>query len=287
MKRTIILLLLCVTLSSCSGLLGVKKRPENDACALRKQWWLLAGFKRFSEARELLKQNENKPGDWCVCPGSGGQCMYNYTGPNPVAELLERTKQEEQNYMYSRPKDEWIIEYKPFNDSQIAVDLTNAQKRCQANIKWVFNLHKKPTHAVSVSAFSPGQASPSRYDTKDKCDEARLNSPEELRPGLEHDRCYKKYFGAKETVKIIVTSYMTPSENNSSMVDNEIYFSSLDKCSEAVSGGYISSNHTVGRIGPIGSAERTRFIKKCSMKSVIVCGDSNDDASIATVTFDR
>jgi hypothetical protein len=290
----------------------------NNAVKLYKDIGSFLKQKKFSEAYELIKQNENVTGKWCNSYDGSGECdgaelrspvpVYKQKIENaencdraiksvPLVKSKEDASQARENLEnFCKERDLGFdvdveevkseIPFMPFSDTKIAQTLAEAQNRCRTQRKWTFNKYKTAPKAQRQLIVHGDTISGGQFNRFDQCEESRLNTPDNLRP-MSGDRCKPKYFGKAEKVDVIKAEAMIFEESLGQNTKKEFYFSSEEACNDIISKLH-TSKHEFERevsIHPLGSNEKNRFIKACLKTAIKIC--TPPSAEIENVVLEK
>ena len=143
----------------------------------------------------------------------------------------------------------------------------NIYGKCQDGMKWGYLRQLKNNNVyaqiMNTSMIIRLERLYGKFDSKDKCEEARL-----LEEGFNtSDKCFIRFVGAKKNRELYKATAMA---NTAKLV---IYFSDLKKCESGVSRGikYTDEDGRKYNLGPKGSAAKDRFIKECEKEDVVIC----------------
>ncbi len=152
------------------------------------------------------------------------------------------------------------------------------QKQCEAGNRWGYEVTTTPKSCMDcASSLSVNwDHVTGQFLDKSSCEEARILANENSKFILSN-QCYSRYLGDDKFMSLWKTKVMHMNRPQSSdfIQDSfELYFDSQEKCEKAVTEGFnysvLNSNAEIV-LGAFGSANKNRFIKKCTKIQQPIC----------------
>lgn len=262
-----------IFLSSCAGIslnTGKQERPLQPYQKVE----VLVNEGKFKEAREAA-QSPKVPAYMGIkridasekCRPVIDQCNSEQLESQKVRQCLGNLEQKcEKKYLTQKYQEDFNKVWNKLIDYKVQ-DIMPSQLKgmCDAGMKWGYvretdsKLFRKAfTYNIDYKTLH-GQ-----FETKDKCEEARLLEKE----GVQTSKtCYVRYLGEIKTLTVYQAIGMQQTSKRT------LTFNEKSNCEKAIQDGFTYHPQQSGPIlySPIGSNHPNRFIKGCDEAKITIC----------------